>query len=101
MKYYHNKVRSFFPTSIRCNHDSQFRLSEILNTCAVEGFHCSDFCQPFLKNIFGAVKTIMSNEENCLRIHYADAATGTDTVVFSALAYCFIITFRTGTRNIC
>ena len=49
----------FVSTSISCN--SRFRLSEILNTCTVEGFYCLDFFQPFLENTFGAVKTIMSN----------------------------------------
>ena len=40
--------------------------------------------------------------EDCLCIHHVDAATATDTVVNSASAYCFILTFRTGTtRNIC
>ena len=46
-------------TSIRCN--LQFRLSEILDTCAVEGFYCQDFFQPFLENTLSTVKTIMSN----------------------------------------
>ena len=46
-------------TLIGCN--LRFRLSEILDTCAVEGFYCQDFFQPFLENTLSTVKTIMSN----------------------------------------
>ena len=90
-------------TLIRCN--SQFRLSEILTLALLKDLKALRVKTSFslalkIHLVQSRPYWVTFHEQDCLRIHHADAATATDTVVNSALAYCFMITFRTGTSSI-